>query len=194
MDITAYSLPVSLLRQHCFCPRIPVLNEVRKINPGDRLWLKQGNTHQEHQQMLTNRRNLERFGLSQGKVAFQVELGSKSLGLHGICDAVITTDHSAVPVEFKLSSAKPSKGHCIQLAAYGMLIEESSGHTVDRGFICFGRKGRTETVVLDQWRQLVLDVRESIVNNFANPLLPCSSASEHQCSQCEYLNFCADRF
>ena len=194
MEAAVYSLPASLLRQHTFCPRIPFYNEFKRINPGGKPWLTQGVLHHQRQQMLTRRRNLTRYGLSAGKVTYQLRLSSSFLGVHGICDAVIESEGEFYPLEFKLSPARPLRGHYLQLAAYALMLEECQGTRVRYGFILYGDRGHTRRVDIDQWRGGVKSALKAIRANLSVPLLPPSPAIEAQCGQCEYLNFCADRF
>ena len=168
--------------------------EYRGIHPSDRLWQKQGISYQKRQEMLGKRRKLSRFGLENGIVRYQVELASKTLGIHGICDAVIEHNGAYYPVEFKLSSAKPVKGHRLQLTAYALMLEEHYGQSVELGFILYGDRGKTDTVVFNEWQELTKHAIEQVKHSFTSPLLPHSPASEAQCGQCEYLNYCADRF
>jgi CRISPR-associated exonuclease Cas4 len=192
--ITVSSLPASALRQHQFCPRVPYFNENRGINPSDRPWQRQGVTFHKQQEMLNKRRNLSRFNLAEGSVEYQVHLVGKELPLHGVCDAVITANGHLYPLEFKLFGNKPNKGHKLQVAAYGMLLEQQFNQPVMTGFILIGTKGKTEIIDMAQWRNQVESAVIAIQANLISPLLPHSSASQAQCGQCEYLNYCADRF
>lgn len=183
-----------MLRQHVFCPRIPYIREYRGIEPGTRLWLNQGLDYQGRQEMLNRRRLLLRYGLEEGSLTHNVQLRSEALAIHGICDAVIETSASLAPIEFKMSEDKPGRGQIMQLVAYALMLAESSSKVVDRGYILYGKRGRTLEVVIRQWGDDVLRVIREMKGNFERPLMPCSAASDHQCSQCEYLNFCSDRF
>jgi len=194
MDTFVYSLPVGMLRQHVFCTRIPFFKEFQGLNPTSQLWQKQGLTYQKRQQMLTHRRKLSRFGLESGKVEFQVELKSKKLGLHGICDAVIFCNELICPIEFKMSSSKPSKGNKLQLVAYALLIEDVFNCEVKYGYILYGDQGNTEQIIIENWREKIQKSINNMRINLSKPILPPSGADEHQCGQCEFLNFCADRF
>lgn len=189
------SLPASLIRQHVFCPRIPFYNEVLSINPGDRPWQSQGVSYHERQEMLVKRRRLEQFGLSRATLKTNVSLYSAEKGLHGICDALLISDEKLVPLEFKLTSTfKPRRGHILQLAIYGVLAEEQLGKPCEQMFILYGDKGKMHRVKLNQTlRSDLMRVVQAMKENLKSPLLPASPATNAQCGQCEYLNFCADR-
>ena len=189
------SLPVSLIRQHVFCPRIPFYNEVLSINPGDRPWQSQGVSYHKRQEMLMRRRRLERFGLSEATLKINISLYSEKKSLHGICDALLIDEEQIVPLEFKLSSSfQPRRGHILQLAAYGVLAEEQFGKPCEQMFILYGDKGKMHRVKLDEaLRSSLMRTVDTMRENLRKPLLPASSATNAQCGQCEYLNFCADR-
>lgn len=53
-----------MLRQHCFCPRIPFFQLMRGIQPVGPMWLQQGLNHHVREEMLAKRRKLSRFGIS----------------------------------------------------------------------------------------------------------------------------------
>lgn len=52
-----FNLPVSMLRQHCFCPRIPFFQLMRGIQPVGPMWLQQGLNHHVREEMLANVEN-----------------------------------------------------------------------------------------------------------------------------------------
>lgn len=188
------SVPISLLRQHIFCPRIPFFNEVKQINPGDRPWQSQGVTFHQRQSMLTKRRNLSRFGLARGEVQLSQKLKSTQLQCHGICDSIILTDNEVAIIEFKLAGKKPTKGQMLQAAAYGMVAEQQYNRPCKRIFVLIGERGKTYHYPLNKGlRSKVVQALREVQFNLTQPILPHSAATEHQCGQCEYLNFCGDR-
>lgn len=194
METTQFSVPASLIRQFCFCPRIPWFNEIKEVNPGDRKWQKQGVSFHERQTMLMKRRQLSRFGFASGEVKFNVQLKSEKLRCHGIADALVIKEHKISAVDFKLSGHKPSKGQVLQTAAYGMMAEQSFDLHCNRVFILIGDKGKTFSFELDEvLRKKVRQTLKDILDSFSIPILPDSPATSVQCGQCEYYNFCGDR-
>lgn len=194
METLRSSIPISLLRQYCFCPRIPWFNEVKRINPGDRKWQQQGVSYHVRQSMLMKRRQLSRFGFDNGNVEFNVQLRSISLGCHGIVDGLILKDDEVAAVEFKLAGVKPQRGQILQVAAYGMLAEEIYNRPCRQVFILIGDRGKTYAYNLDdRLRNAVTATLSKITSSLSNPILPDSSATDIQCGQCEYYNFCSDR-
>ena len=194
MATSQYSFPISLIRQYCFCPRIPFFNEVLNINPGDRPWQKQGIAYHERQRILNRRRTLKRYGLKKGTIHHNVWLAGSIIPCHGICDAIVETPETVSPVEFKMEASRPNRGQILQLAAYGMLAREKFEKKCSVMFILYGNKGKVRQYTLDdKIEHEVKNVVCNILRSIKKGLLPISAASAAQCSQCEYLNFCADR-
>ena len=146
-----FNLPVSMLRQHCFCPRIPFFQLMRGIQPVGPMWLQQGLNHHVREEMLAKRRKLSRFGISPQSFRFfeDIKLYNDSLGLHGICDGAIFTENEVIPLEFKLPEVSPPMGARLQLAAYAMLLEYQEKIKISRGFVLYGQKGHTLKVIVD---------------------------------------------
>lgn len=189
-----YSLPISLIRQHCFCPRIPFYVECLGLRVTDRVWQRQGVSHHQRQQMLNKRRLLSRYDLDAGELRHNLLVKHDGLGIHGICDAAIFTPTEIVPLEFKMQSAQPVAAHQLQLLAYGLALGAQYGVTVRRGFILYGERGKTQLVNFSEdLQQRLLRIIAEIKAIQQRAVLPYSSATSAQCGQCEYLNFCADR-
>ena len=124
-----------------------------------------------------------------------IKLYNDSLGLHGICDGAIFTENEVIPLEFKLSEVSPPMGARLQLAAYAMLLEYQEKIKISRGFVLYGQKGHTLEVIVDiKLRAEVLTVANLIRKACKKAIVPHTAATESQCAQCEYQNFCADRF
>lgn len=192
--MSQFSVPASLIRQHHFCPRIPFFNEVRRINPSDRPWQEQGVTYHKRQKMLSKRRNLSRYGLDNGELKFDVHLHCPGIGCHGIADGIIFTEDQLAIIEFKISGQKPQKGQILQAGAYGIMAESQFHKPCKYIFVLMGNRGKTFRFTLDtKLRNDVLTSLEAIQDNLNQPLLPHSPATDLQCGQCEYLNFCGDR-
>lgn len=191
------SVPVSLLRQYCFCPRIPHFVLVKGIQPVETPWMKQGESYHEKQTLLNKRRSFERYGLDGNiRIEHRVSLRSELLRLHGICDAMLFKDDQPMAiVEFKSRvKTKLNMGEIIQMAAYSMICEVEFGRQFSYGYILSGDKGKVKPVSINPEIKLkVLQVRDALIAQCEECLLPDSSASILQCGQCEYLNFCADR-
>lgn len=191
----SFSIPISMLRQFCFCRRIPYLVLVRRLQPPRGDWVKNGTDIHNLISRLLKRRDLSRLGFS-GKYSVQsnVHLFSQSQGLHGICDCIITTENDDLfPIEIKAGTGSPSLGIKAQLAAYAMLAEEQLKKTVRKAFVLYESRKSTAIAIDEKLRNQTRKISTAILNDCHRGLLPPSNASVHQCSQCEFQNFCADR-
>lgn len=189
------SLPAHLIRQHAFCPRIPYFIEGLGIAPERPLWVQQGQDYHARQERLTKDRTLGRFGLDRATRHFQVRLSCQRLGAHGIADALLETEGQVYPVEFKTELSATGRGQVLQLIAYGIMAEATRRKRFTAGFLLYGRKGKTQRI--ERTEALVEEVGrtiEAIWRNLAAARMPESAASTAQCGQCEYLNYCNDRF
>ena len=188
------SVPVSLIRQYLFCPRIPW--HMRAGTPvASPLWVRQGVEHHQRQRRLTRPRKLKRLGLEDAERRFEVALESERLGLHGVVDLVLSTPGEVVPVEFKIQDAPPTRAIRLQLLAYGLLAEEAYNLPFERGLVIAGTRSRTYPVPgTDSLKEELFRYLASLRRDQASPVLPPSDAQENKCTQCEYLASCNDRF
>lgn len=192
-----FNVPISMIRQYVFCPRIPYFLLLLELKAPGGSWIKQGLSFHDRSAMLSKRRKLCHYGLSKTDWRFvsDISLFDADMGMHGICDGVIYTKDELCPLEFKLSSMKtPAEGAVLQLTAYAMLLEKKESQPVKRGFILVGNAGKTfEIEFIEQRRAKVMKICQEIRGSCEKALFPNSSATNAQCCQCEYLNFCADR-
>ena len=171
------SLPVSYIRQFCFCPRIPFLSVFLEIKPPSPLWVQDGVDFHEKAAMLY--------------------LTSSVYPILGIADGIfIMEDGEIIPLELKAQdNFVASRGHILQLTGYAILLEEKFQREVKQGFILYGKKGKSLRVEFTEERKKkVIEIAQKIISSFETGLLPDSPATSAQCGQCEFLNFCGDRF
>lgn len=191
-----FELAISMIRQFAFCPRIPYYREILGIEVKAPLWVEQGVVYHNAVEKMLPRRSLKRFQLENAVLQTSVPVRSERLGIFGQADAVLYEEDSAAPIEIKTQKwdAKPTRGQRLQLAAYGMAIEDSRNLNVRNTFFLVEGKRKVHTISLDD--KIRDDVRKTIDRIreiFAMQILPDSSASLYQCGQCEYLTFCNDR-
>ena len=75
------------------------------------------------------------------------------------------------------------------------MLEYQEKIKISRGFVLYGQKGHTLEVIVDiKLRAEVLTVANLIRKACKKAIVPHTAATESQCAQCEYQNFCADRF
>ena len=188
----AYSLPVNLLRQWCFCPRVVYYRELLGVKSFEPIWSKQGSLYHKKETELFKRRNLSRFKLSEGTKHHNINLKDEALRLHGICDLIVETSDNVFAIEYKMGK-KISTGthHAVnRLLSIG---RKHFGKKASHSFILTG-DGKVKLVAIDnQNRRQLKHVTNEIIKMLNNSCKPFSNATIHQCGQCEYLNYCNDR-
>ncbi len=197
MGIEYSDIPISLLRQFWFCRRIPFLIQARGLNPPRGPWVKLGTEFHAAVEHLVKRRDLSQLGFAE-KYSLEIEkqVYAPQLGIHGVCDGLITTDSGHLfPIEFKMSQKQSlSNGEIVQLAAYCLAFEEMYDKKIENGFALCGKRTTSILVpITDSLRKQVHKTIHWIKQDFENGLLPDSSSNDKKCCQCEFLNFCADR-
>ena len=187
------SVPVSLIRQWCYCPRKVYYFELTDFRVKYPTWVGQGEDFHSREEKLWQRRNLSRFNLKAGKKYHNLKVEDEDLGLHGLVDMAIETEEFVYAIEFKISANSKRRGDQLQLAAYAMLLERHFTKKSLMGFLV-GKGKILHTINIDTHkRQEVMLIAEEIRKILARGVKPESSASVAQCASCEYVNFCNDR-
>lgn len=187
------SIPVHLIRQWCYCPRIVYYIELTNYGVSYPVWVKQGEHFHSRQGTLWQRRNLSRFDLEAGKLHQNLEVSSVRYGLHGVVDMVVETDDAVYPVEFKLDSSVKRRGAILQLAGYALIVEDHFRKRCPHGFLCEGEKRLHRIDITPELREETLSKAEAIRKMMEVGVKPDSSATPCQCTNCEYTNHCNDR-
>ena len=189
-----HSIPVNLIRQWHFCPRIPYYQELLGAHISRPVWVRQGNVYETMQRHLFRRRNLSRFNLQQGKLHTQLSLSHATYPFHGIADILIETQDAVYVVEIKLNLPVIRTGVMAQLTALSMLAGAQFGKKSTDAFILYGRKVSVKHLhITEDMQRQVCQTARNIANMLASGIKPDSTAQQHQCAQCEYLNYCNDR-
>ena len=194
MTIMSFSVPVNLIRQWCYCPRVVYYLELTEFSVKHPAWVKQGMSYHNREELLWARRGLSRFGLTDGSKHHSVAMADENLGIHGIADMIIETADAIYPVEFKLSVGSKKRGDILQLVAYAMLAQTHFQKSCIMSFLV-GKDGSLCNVKINESKiqqvsKAVTDIRTMLTRGYK----PESSATTAQCGICEYINFCNDRF
>jgi CRISPR-associated exonuclease Cas4 len=188
---------VTDLKQYTYCPRIvfytyclPLLRPTTyKMESGAAAHEKAGGREQ--------RRTLAAYGLTSGERHFDVRVASDKLGLQGKVDMVIevddTGDREWIPVDYKQSRHKAGQHIRLQLAAYGLMLEETLGGVARRGFVYSLLTRKAETIALtkrlrDQVCEIVMAMRGMVQRE----TMPDPPGSRRVCVNCEFRRFCND--
>lgn len=192
--MTSFSLPISILRQHIFCPRIPVYTLVRNLDPPRPFWVDIGADYHIERRALLQKNGSKIFKANPPQnYRFNVPVYSDTLLIHGRVDSLATFNDRVLPIEFKYFAGGLALNHKVQAVAYSLCLREM-GFTVPEFMLISGKKAKNYLVPITEadinWTKKVI---ETVHQNIELGLVPESSASEARCTQCEFLNFCADR-
>jgi CRISPR-associated exonuclease Cas4 len=193
----AWQLRVTDLKQYEYCPRVVYY---AYCLPGIRpttYKMNAGIAAQEKVTDLEERRGLRTYGVSSGERRFYVHVQSQRLGCTGQIDMVIDSDDGGrrrlIPVDFKLSRKEPGRHFRLQLACYGMMLEEMWQIPAPVGYIYLIPSRSAVQVELttrlrgDAERALAAIRREILAERMPEP-----TPRRSRCVDCEFRRFCND--
>ena len=143
-----------------------------------------------------SRRSLRAYGLEEGRREFNVPLVSDRLGLRGAVDMVIWLDGKGevIPVDYKLSEIA-GEHFKLQLAAYGLMLEEVSGLAARHGFLYSIPRRKAEEVPFDRRiRERLAVTLDSMQRMLRYETMPDPTPQRGKCMACEFRRFCNDVF
>ena len=198
---TGWYLRVTDLKQWDYCRRVVYyeycLPGVRpttyKMDAGIEL--------QEESAEREARRSLSAYGITTGERHYHVALQSERLGTTARVDMVIDTlnDTAAqgkrrlIPVDFKLSRKEPDAHFRLQVACYGMMLEEQWGLPAPVGYIYLIPLRRAVAVELTtRLRRSAEKAIQEIQEMVATERMPRAASHPAQCRDCEFRRFCND--
>ena len=213
-------LRVSDVRHWAFCRRVlwhrlmvpHAVAETPKMELGKQVEVELGR--------LEKRRTGKRYGLGAAERRFGVHLESARLDVRGVCDVVLEVAESEAlwprfatvpeglarialrkprrvhPVDVKRTEGGVGRHHVVQLAGYGMLLEEQEGMTegsVGVGFVYLLPADEVVAVRLDagvrgEFERALGEIRGMLEGE----RFPEGTRHRGYCPQCEYVNFCGD--
>lgn len=189
----SFSIPVSLIREWHYCPRVVYYKELTHYQVVHPAWVQQGKEFHVAESQLWKRRNLSRFNLQEGQCHHNLSVRDEKLALHGIVDMAIETRDAVYAAEFKMSVRYKSRGNILQVAAYAMLLEQHFGKPSPVSFLLGQGKALHVVEVDEACRESVLKTAVQIRDMLQRGLKPDSNATVTQCCNCQYLNHCNDR-
>lgn len=186
-------LRASDLRQIVYCPRIVFYSYVTPVERVASFKMKVGQERHDVWEDLESRRTLKRYGLEGGSRRFGVWLQSDRLSLSGTLDLLISSGGSHYPVEFKDTPGGGGLHHRYQLAAYGLLVEDTYRTPVRSGFLCLTAQKRVvEVPFTPALRARVMRLMEEIRAIVRLERMPHGTRVRGRCRDCEYRNYCGD--
>lgn len=190
---------VTDLKQYGYCARVVFYTYCLPLIRPTTYKMEAGATAHEEEGDRERRRTLAAYGLTEGRRHFDVWVESSVLGLRGRIDLVIEVGKGKsgelIPVDYKQSGREPGRHVRRQLAAYGMMLEETWGRRVRRGFIYSLTRRRAEEVVLTaELRQEVWEIVEEMGEMVKRERMPDPPRWRRRCENCEFRRFCNDVF
>lgn len=189
-------IPVNLVRQFIFCPRIVYFNLLSNIKPVFPLHVYQGNLYHGKQDSLFSIRDFTKLHIEYNEKINNIYIEDENLNLCGIVDTCFICDDEVVVVEYKNTcKGRISYSHKMQLTAYSLLLSSKYNKRCNRGIIIYGNNLKYHEVNIgkndiDNLYNILFKIDDLV----KKAIFPDSSAGEKQCLQCEYLNYCDDRF
>lgn len=189
----SFKIPISLIRQHIFCPRIPYFELLYEVKVEKPYWTKIGQDHHKIMQSALKRVNFSRLGIRSKSITpkFNLKLSDENMNYYGVVDCLLITMENVIPVEFKLQGDAISLSHELQLSAYGILAEKIFNKKFETGLIIYGKR---EKIAICKRNDKVIKVVDEIISNLSLISVPESNAQISKCAQCEFLNYCNDRY
>jgi CRISPR-associated exonuclease Cas4 len=181
------------INHYSFCPRFLFYEHcLTGIRPRTGM-MDIGKEEHEEEEFRAKRRTFTAYEVAEGEREFRVRLYSPTWRLVGILDELVKTpDGGLYPVEYKFSSTV-REPHRLQLAGYGMLLQEQFGVDVPHGFIYLIPKKKAVKVPLGEARyaeiQVILTHMWTIIEQ---EQIPPPTPDRAKCASCEFRRFCND--
>lgn len=188
---------VTDLKQYTYCPRIVFYTYCLPLIRPTTFKMESGIAAHDGAAKKARRRTLSAYGLDEGKRHFDVWVSSETLGLRGRVDLVIEVEAQngpeLIPVEYKQTRRKAGRHICQQLAAYGIMVEESWQGDVRRGFVYSLLTRQAEEIALTKrLRGEVAEAVETMREMVIREMMPEPPRSRRRCVNCEFRRFCND--
>lgn len=199
MERTVFT--VTDLKQYAFCPRVVFYTYCLPLIRPVTGKMEEGRLAHEEARDRERRRTLRVYGLEEAHRHFDVQVASEELGLTGRIDLVLEVvsgpsglgGRELIPVDYKQTDRRAGPHVRWQLAAYGIMLEETWGGVVRRGFLYSLLTRRAEEVTLtrsmrQELREIVAAMREMVERE----RMPDPPPSRKPCVNCEFRRFCND--
>ncbi|MCF1182221.1 CRISPR-associated protein Cas4 [Marichromatium gracile] len=182
--------------EHVYCPRFTWFMNVQHIAQHEDQRYKVLRGREVHRRRSVENRDYLRRRIGATRRETEVYLASPRLRLRGIVDEVLwLADGTMAPLDYKYTPRREQvfKTHETQILLYAMLIAETYGLPVERGFVAYIRDGShlievpVTTVGITQTRHLIDEIFDIIETG----RLPARTRSPLRCEDCCYKNICA---
>lgn len=184
---------VSDLKQYTYCPRIVYYRYCLPAIRPTTYKMEHGREAHDSEEDRERRRSLRAYGLEDGERHFNLNVESVTLGLRGRLDLAICRSEEALPIEYKDSPGRLGSHIHMQLAAYGLLLEEAWQRPALRGFVYFIPTRRVREIALTaELKAGVVTALETLREMIAAERMPPPTPQRRRCAVCEFHRFCND--
>ena len=191
--MTNVILTVTDLKQWMYCPRVAYyLRCLPNVRPTTYRMKSAVEAHEDEADR-ERRRSLRTYGLASGEREFEVDVASDALGLRGKIDLVVRREDEVIPIDFKDSANRAGRHFLVQLAAYGLMLEDATGLPARRGYLYSIPTRKSQRVELSD--ELKLAARTAIAeiqDMIARESMPEPTPVREKCRDCEFRRFCND--
>jgi len=181
--------------EYIYCPRFIYFMHVLCIAQHEDRRFKVMAGREVHKKRTTQNREYLRKKIGAQSKDIDVYLASPKLRVRGRVDEVLTlSDGSLAPLDYKFTSYREQvfKTHRIQVVLYGLLIRETYGEKVNKGFVAYVRGGSKllEVPIGDRDERESLEMVERILVIIETGKLPGRTKHKVRCIDCCYKNIC----
>ena len=99
-------IPISLIRQYIFCPRIVYYNLLTNIKPIYPRQVSLGNEYHTLQDRLSKNRKFKKLNIKYDEFVLNKCIENKDLNICGIVDLAFLSKDEVTPIEFKFINTK----------------------------------------------------------------------------------------
>jgi CRISPR-associated exonuclease Cas4 len=192
IDSDTLLFTITDLKQYIYCPRIfyyhVCLPRIRPVT----YKMQAGIAAHETERTKAARRSFHMVQALSGERRFDVSVVDYDLGLTGQIDEVVQTSGEWIPVDYKL--ARNDGYHFkIQLAAYAMMLAQTTEVPVERGYLYLipARKA-IEVQITPKLRREVRQALTEMRHIFEREKMPSATEWRQRCLDCEFRRFCND--
>lgn len=189
-------ITASLLLEYLFCPRFIYFMNCLCIKQNEDKRFKVLKGRETHDRKAQS--NIAYLRKRVGCVNKEIDVGMASEKYHikGVVDEVLTlSDGTMSPLDYKYAEYKGAvfKTHRYQSVFYGLLIKETYGREVKKGFICYMRSKNylKEIPMEDRDFAKLHSMTNKIIDITQNCYYPEGTENKAQCVDCCYRNICA---
>lgn len=181
--------------EYAYCPRFIYFMNCLNIPQHEELRYKVLKGRELHDERSRDNKTYLRKKISCVHKEINVYLASPQIRVRGVVDEVLHfADGTAAPLDYKLSeySDFTFKTHRFQSTLYAMLIAETYKKPVNKGFICYVKKGSVlkEVEFSSEDFKKMLGVLDDIFAIIERGYYPKGTSSKVRCADCCYKNIC----